>query len=72
MFLVIVTSCIFVNNKLVIGIVLVIILGAISLVLNNTFFHIMNIHDLQPVSTSGSPRHISVNMVENIQNSQSP
>ncbi len=39
MFLVTVTSCIFVNNKLIIGIVIVIIVGIVSLVLSNSYFH---------------------------------
>jgi hypothetical protein len=72
MFLVIVTSCIFMNNKLVIIVIVIIIVGIVSLVLSNTYFHQISVTQVQPVSTPSLPRHLSINLVENMQITQSP
>jgi hypothetical protein len=60
------------NKKLVIGIVIVIIVGIVSLVLSNSYFHQISITQVQPVSTPSLPRHLSINLVENMQITQSP
>ncbi|MFZ0843522.1 MAG: hypothetical protein WBV92_05080 [Nitrosotalea sp.] len=60
------------NNKLIIGIVIVIIVGIVSLVLSNSYFHQIAITQVQPVSTPSLPRHLSINLIENMQITQSP
>jgi|GEM_PF-2659312 len=60
------------NTKLVIGIVLVIIVGVVSLVLNNTYSHQTTLPQVQPAANPGLPRHLSINLVENMQITQSP
>lgn len=63
------------NKKFIIVIVIAVVIalvGIISVVLNNNYFQLTNTAQVQPISNSSSPRHLSINLVENVHITQSP
>ena len=63
------------NNKLIIVIVIAIVValvGIISVMLNNNYFQLSNTTQIQPIPNSSSPRHLSINLVENLRVTQNP
>ena len=65
----------FMNNKLIIGIAIAIVvtLVIISVMLNSNYLQLTNTApQVPPVANTGSPRHLSINLVENMKVAQHP